>query len=109
VDIPNESLNRIPSIQDNPVRFLGRIIDGSLTNRRNTDELKSKLVDGLVLIGRCCLRVTQKLWICHLLMPRIRWPLLIYEIPMSMAAALEQKVSVYMRKWLGIARNVINV
>ena len=110
VCIPNERLDKIPSILDNPVRFLGRIIDGSLTDRRNTEELKSKLADGLLLIDRCSLKGTQKLWICHhLLMQRIRWPLLIYEIPMTVAATLEQKVSVYMRKWLGISRCITNV
>ena len=110
VCIPNENLDRIPSIQGNPVRFLGRVISGCLTDRRNTDELKSKLADGLVLIDRCSLKGAQKLWICHhLLMPRIRWPLLIYEIPMTVAAVLEQKVSAYMRKWLGISRSITNV
>ena len=44
---------------------------------------------------------TQKLWILqHLLIPRIQWPLLIYEVPISSAFKLEQKVSVFIRKWL---------
>ena len=43
----------------------------------------------------------QKLWILqHLLIPRIQWPLLIYEIPISLAFKLEQKVSIFIRKWL---------
>ena len=36
----------------------------------------------------------------HLLIPRIQWALLIYEIPMTLAFKLEQKVSVFIRKWL---------
>ena len=43
----------------------------------------------------------QKLWILqHLLIPRIQWPLLIYEIPISLAFKLEQKVSIFIRNWL---------
>ena len=39
---------------------------------------------------------TQKIWILqHLLIPRTQWPLLIYEIPISLALKLEQKVSVF--------------
>ena len=35
-----------------------------------------------------------------LLIPRIQWPLLIYEIPISLALKLEQNVSIFIRKWL---------
>ena len=43
----------------------------------------------------------EKLWILEgLFIPRIQWPLLIYEIPISLAFKLEQKVSVFIRKWL---------
>ena len=43
----------------------------------------------------------QKLWILqHLLIRKIRWPLLIYEITISLAFKLEQKVSIFIRKWL---------
>jgi ubiquitin C-terminal hydrolase len=105
-----DNLDRIPSIHDNPVRFLGRIIDGSLTDRKNTEGLREKVSDGLVLIDRCSLKSSQKLWICHhLLLQQIRWALLIYEITMAVAAELEKKVSVYIRKWLGIAKCMTSV
>ena len=43
----------------------------------------------------------QKLWILqHLLIPRIQWALLIYEIPISLAFKLEQKVFIFIHKWL---------
>ena len=37
----------IPSIHSMQVRFLGRIIDGSITDRKSVDELAEKLSDGL--------------------------------------------------------------
>ena len=42
---------------------------------------------------------TQKI-LQHLPIPRTQWLLLIYEIPISVAFKFEQKVSVFIRKWL---------
>ena len=36
----------------------------------------------------------------HLLISRIQWALLIHEMPMSLAARLEQKISSFICKWL---------
>ena len=108
--LPSRAVDFIPSIHNNPVRFLGRIIDGSLTDRKNTEELGKKVEDGLLRIDRCSLKGAQKLWICHnLLMQRARWSLLIYEIPMSTAAKLEKRVSLFTRKWLGISKSMSTV
>ena len=91
----------IPFIHSRPIKFLGRIIDGSISDRNSPAELKDKLLAGLSVIDRSHFTGTQKLWILqHLLIPRIQWPLLIYEIPISLAFKLEQKVSVFIRKWL---------
>ena len=90
-----------PSIHSRPIKFLGHIIDGSISDRNSSAELKDKLLAGLSVIDRSHFTGTQKLWILqHLLIPRIQWPLLIYEIPNSLAFKLEQKVSVFIRKWL---------
>ena len=100
----------IPSIHNNPVKFLGRVIDGSLSDRRSIGELDIKLVTGLKRIDKACFKRSQKLWILHhILIPRIRWPLLIYEVSMSHAVSLEQKISVHIRKWLGISKYVTNI
>ena len=97
----SEPSSSIPSIHSRPVTFLGRIIDGSLSDRNSSVELADKLLEGLTTIDRSHFTGTQKLWILqHLLIPRIQWPLLIYEVPISLAFKLEQKVSVFIRKWL---------
>ena len=89
----------IPSIHSRPIKFLGRIIDGSISDRNSSAELTDKLLAGLSVIGQSHFTGTQKLWILqHLLIPRIQWPLLIYEIPISLAFKLEQKVSVFIQK-----------
>ena len=96
-----EVSSSIPSIHSRPIKFLGRIIDGSISDRNSSAELTDKLVAGLSVIDKSHFAGTQKLWILqHLLIPRNQWSLLIYEIPISLAFKLEQKVSVFIRKWL---------
>ena len=76
----------IPSIHSEPIRFLGRIIDGSISDRKAIDELEKNLLDGLTILDKSCFKGPQKLWIMqHLLIPRIQWSLLIYEVPISVA------------------------
>ena len=96
-----EPSSSIPSIHSRTVKFLDRIIDGSLSDRNSSVELEDKLLAGLRTIDKCHFTGSQKLWILqHLLIPRIQWPLLIYEVSISLAFKLEQKVSVFIRKWL---------
>ena len=96
-----EVSSSIPSIHSRPIKFLGRIIDGSISDRNSSAELTDKLLAGLSVIDKSHFTGTQKLWILqHLLIPRIQWPLLIYEIPISLAFKLEQKGSVFIRKRL---------
>ena len=98
---PSGDSSFIPSIHTQPVIFLGNIIYGSLTDRKSMEELEDKLLSGLEVIDGSYFSGTQKLWIMqHILKPRIQWPLLIYEMPMSLAARLEQKISTFIRKWL---------
>ena len=105
-----EESNSIPSIQSMPIKFLGRTVDGSLSDRKSVKELEDKLLSGLKLIHKSSFNSHQKLWILnHLLLPRIQWPLLIYEVPMSAATKLEAKVSVYMRKWLKLHHSLTNL
>ena len=107
---PSDFSSYIPSIHSMPVKFLGRIIDGSISDRRSVDELEKKLSDGLNIIDKSCFKSPQKLWILqHLLIPGIQWPLLIYEVSMSIATRLEQKVSSFIRKWLHLHRSTSNI
>ena len=91
----------IPSINSRPVKFLGQIINGSMSDRKSLDELEKKLLYGLNIIDTSNFTGSEKLWFLqHLLIPCIQWPILIYEVPIFLAFRLEQKASVYVRKWL---------
>ena len=100
----------IPSIQKNPVKSLGRVIDGTLTDRKSRKELFLKVKEGLKTIDKCYLSGIQKLFTYqNLFLPRIGWPLMIYEIPFSWVENVEKKVNVFLRKWLGVNRSISNV
>ena len=93
---PSDFTSFIASIHSRPVKFLGRIIDGSISDRTSLDELEKKLLDGLNIIDTSHLTGSQKLWFLqNLLIPRIQWPILIYEVPISLALKLEQKASAF--------------
>lgn len=96
----------IPSLQNNPVKTLGRIIDGSLSDRKAREELFSKVQDGLIIINKSWLTGVMKLF-CYqyVFLPRICWPLMIYEVSMSWVEALEVKINSFLRKWLGLHRS----
>ena len=58
-----EFLSSIPSIHSRPVKFLGRINDGSLSGRNTLVELTDKLLAELRIIDKSHFNATQKLWI----------------------------------------------
>ena len=100
----------IPSIHSNPVRFLGRTIDVSLCDRQVVSAFKDRVLDGLELINKSFHRGIHKVWILqHLFIPRLRWPLLIYEISVSVVLQLEQKISSHLRSWLRLHHSTTNI
>ena len=97
----NTIMHSIPQITEKPDRFLGRTISDLLSVRKVVDSCSLLVTKGLALINQSKHRPVQKLWIMqHVLLPRLRWPLLIYEIPMITVVILEQKISNTTRQWL---------
>ena len=56
-----EASSSIPSICSRPVKFLGRIIDGSISYRTSSAKLKAKLLEVLSVIDKSNSTGTQKL------------------------------------------------
>ena len=64
----------------------------------------------LVSINKSFHHGIHKLWILqHLLIPRLRWPISIYEVSPSTILTLEQKISTYTRKWLKLNKKISNL
>ena len=107
---PTDFSSYIPLIHAMPIKFLGRIINGSLSDRNSIQELRDKLSKGLDMIHKSPHTSSQKLWILqHLLIPRIQWPLMIYDISASVALSLEQTVSKYIRMWLKLPKMMSSI
>lgn len=74
---------------------------------KNTcDELEGwlKVVDKMCLLGKF------KAWVYqHGILPRILWPLLLYEFLITSISDPETRVSRYLGKWLGLPRNLSNI
>lgn len=100
----------IPGVQNNPVKFLGRIINGDLNDKQARASLETSLERWLKLLDKCVLTGVMKCWCYnHLILPRIQWQLMIYEIAISFVERLETLVSRFLRKWLGFSRNLSSV
>ena len=88
----------IPSIHTNPVRFLGRTIDFTVSDKHSVEKFVTEVLSGLKLIDKSSHKGIHKVWILqNMLIPRLRWPLLIYEISISVNC-LEHKISSYFKK-----------
>ena len=108
--VSDNKIVAIPSILTCPVRFLGRTINHTLSDKDAIDQFISDLYEALQRIDKSNHKGIHKVWILHhLLIPRARWPLLIYEVSITVASKAEQKISFYLRKWLKLQKSVSNL
>ena len=61
----------IPSLQTNPVKSLGRVVDGSLSDRKARVELSEKIDDGLKRIDKSQFTGVMKLFTEHTPSPHL--------------------------------------
>ena len=100
----------IPTLSEKPVKSLGKIFNCTLKDTSATREASIDLEAWLNKVDKSGLPGRFKAWIYqHAVLPRILWPLLIYDVPMSTVEALERKISGYLRRWLGLPRGLSSV
>ena len=84
---------KIPSIEGNPIKCLGKWFNKSLTDKESIEGTKKLLswlrtVDGSGLPGK------HKAWIYqHGILTKVMWLLLIYEITTTAIEAMDRKVA----------------
>ena len=97
--------DHIPTIKEEPVKSLGRLYSGNLTDRHEGVLIQKQAEEGLASIQRSNLPGKFKVWCLQFgLYPRLAWPLLIYDVALSRVEIIEQKCSKFIRKWLGLPR-----
>lgn len=90
-------------MSEKPVKSLGRWYHVILTGTEQVDQLRQETICGLESMHKTMLPGRLKLW-CLLfgliprLIPRLMWPLIIYEVPISKVEKLERLVSSIARK-----------
>jgi hypothetical protein len=100
----------IPALQRKPLKTLGRWYDPMVRDDWYREELRKKLGDGLKRLNRSHAKGAMKLWaLHHILLPQIRWDLMVYEFPVSFVEKMETMVTKYIRQWLGVFKNLTNV
>ena len=100
---------RIPTVKEKPVKSLGRWYERTLSDRSKGMEIYKQAEDGLKAIDKTALFGKFKVWCLQFgLYPRIQWPLMMYEVGASRVEKIEQKCSVYIRKWLRLPKHINN-
>ena len=88
----------IPTLSECPVKSLGKI---NIT-LRDTDAVRTEVGD----LELRLTRVDKALIYQHAVLPRILWPLIVYDSPMTIVEAMEKKSNSYLWRWLGLPKNL---
>ncbi len=97
-------------LSEQPIKSLGRWYDASLKDSDQSDQLREATTKGLVTIDKTSFPGKLKLWCLQFgLLPRLMWPLTVYEVPITKVEKLERTVSSYINKWLGLPRCLSNI
>ena len=85
------------------MKCLGKWFDGSLKDAASVKNMVVQVKDLMDKVDRSGLPGKFKTW-CYQygVLPRILWPLMIYEVPVSTVEDIERKISGYIRRWLGV-------
>ena len=95
----------IPTVLEKPIKSLGRWYSAELKDSKQVEQLRQDTISGLKQINNTALPGKLKLWCFQFgLLPRLMWPISIYEVALSHANRLERLVNTQVRKWLGLPR-----
>ena len=100
----------IPTVCEEPVKSLGRWYDCNLKDSKQSQAVVKANEEGLKKIDRTRLQGKFKVWIVQFMhIPKLLWPLMVYEIGLCAVERIEQKIGSYTRKWLGLPPGLTSV
>ncbi|XP_029359637.1 uncharacterized protein LOC115044643 [Echeneis naucrates] len=103
-------VHQIPSVTERPVKSLVKVFNCSLKDADSIKATSADLEGWLRTVDKSGLPGGFKAWVYqHGILPRILWPLLIYEVSMTVMEGFEQKVSSYLRRWLGLPYSLSSI
>ena len=93
----------ITSITEKPIKYLGKLYNSSLNEQEQAKEVLGELKQGLKKIERTLVPGRYKAWMFqHMLLPRLMWPLTIYNIPESKVEEMQTRITGHLKRWLGV-------
>ncbi|XP_061878077.1 uncharacterized protein LOC133630482 [Entelurus aequoreus] len=101
---------KIPSLTEEPVKSLGKVFNCSLRDVASTKSTNQDLETWLTVVDKSGLRGKFKAWIYqHGILPRILWPIMVYEVHISTVEGFEMRVSRFLHRWLGLPRSLSSI
>lgn len=102
--------DQIPLVTEKPVKSFGKVFSCSLKEADSIKATSANLEGWLRAVDTSGLPEKFKDWgFQHGFFPRILWPLLIYEVPMTIANCFESKVRSYLHTWLGLPHSLSSI
>ena len=92
------------------MKSLGKWFRSSLSDKESVTEMRQQCDDWMKAVDKSGLPGKYKAWIYqHGMLPRLLWPLLVYDVPISTVEAIERALSGYIRRWLGVPRSFSSI
>ena len=97
----------ITPIQELPIKHLGKEYNDTLSEKEQIEYVKKQAIESLKKIDRCKLPGRYKAWILqHMMMPKLMWPLSIYNVPLTTVEWLQTKITASLKNWLKLPRSL---
>ncbi|KAI2653774.1 hypothetical protein H4Q32_014114 [Labeo rohita] len=101
---------QISSITEKPVKSLGKVFNSTLKDTVTLEETGKELHTWIAAVDKSGLPGKFKAWIYqHGILPRLLWPLLVYDVPLTTVESFERKISHSLRRWLGLPRSFTSI
>ncbi|XP_056314571.1 uncharacterized protein LOC130229674 [Danio aesculapii] len=100
----------IPTVREKPVKSLGKWYRADLNDKESVRQMSVQVDTWMTSLEKSGLPGKYKAWgYQHGVLPRLLWPLLVYEVPVSTVEGLERKMNTYLRRWLGVPRSFCSI
>lgn len=101
---------RIPSVSEMPVKSLGKLFTSDLKDKVARQAASDDLSSWLSTVDRSGIPGKFKAWnYQHGILPRLLWPLLIYEVLITTVESFERRINHFVRRWLGLPRSLNSI
>ena len=97
----------ITSITEKPIKYLGKTYNMTLNEKQQTEAIIKQAKEDLRKIDKCKVPGRYNGWMMqHMLLPRLLWPLSIYNVPTSKVEAIQRLMTNALKRWLGLPKSL---